>query len=1301
MSKFKFGLMCALAIASVQMVFGGYDRYYTWCGAGEPNPDGSYNWDDTANWLWNNQPLADGSSPGFASKGVLAAADEYGRAQFPKDCTVKIVIPMSCYIHSVNLGNVNQHITLTAKDGDKENILVELQIGTATLNTPSELIFEDISIKRKGDLQVNKNSTVVLRNAKMTTGNPSNMYNEGGTLVIEDSVFDSTSQLRLGGGLVILRNGTLKANFNGYFGFSNPNGKIRIEGKNSLLYVKDSNFYSSTLGCTPTLEFCIPAAGYASAPVQAANAGNKFLGRVASGETGRYKINIDPESPVFKLGLAEPVPLIAWPKGVTKDYTTYNATEVENVEFFEAAAYDGYEGSWAEFNTLENPQAIGVKIEGAGGQIEIVGDPANYGTVEYGVVEGLHEGDERTFTASASTNASQTIVYTPIRWSLAAFNADSGSYITYLEGDEGVTTCDYVHPSTPVTRLTWHWQVSNKITAEAGEGGTTDAPYKWGVSDGTVTFTAIPDEGYSLRRWVDEQGKEIGTEATLTVAADAVKTVKAVFGRSLYLAMDGNDETAKPADEGHPYGTFAACLAQCGANDTLVIKKGEYAMGAEAVLDKALMVRGATGNPADVILRMTSGIKQRLFTLAHSEAMLIALTLADGHPSSGDGGCVYFSTGGTMRNCILTGGQPTGYNAAGGGFAIAGAASGALVENCIVSNCDCSASASSGEGGGGIAAQICAGEVRNCLFTKNVSTSGQHFGGTVYIYQGGSGARVVSCTIAGNSAKYASGARTHQNYSAGTFINCLIGDNKSEIARSGGNLGEVWAGNASNFDNCMATELINGFCKTGTAIFRDAGSGDYRPGASAIDMGRTEAWMTGVNAVDLAGNPRISGEKPDIGCYEYVKGAVYAEIRPRKTSALVGEAVEFVVKTDLVSASCEWTWGDGTTSITEGTTSHAFASAGDFPVQAIVTDLITGGAFTNDLVATMRIRDRVVYVDANSKEPVWPYGDPAHAATNIYDAVDAAVDGCAVSLAAGIHCVTSQVVVSKAIAVFGATGRPDDVVLQMTGKNSRVANMNNADALLANVVIADGDLENHYQAETMNGGGVYFDSKGGTVSNCVFRNCNVASWGGVGGAVYMAGGLLTHCVLSNCVQTKERATEFGSVAYLCGSAVMRDCLVTDNVCTSNKPCANLVGTVYVSGSAKLVNSTITRNRSFACSGVYASETAVDANAEVVNCIISGNTTEGDPQLATWTGSAEKFRRCLGETAINDSCSVEPASETFNGRYKLRKASKAVDTGLLGYDDSTLDIRGRPRLVGDAIDLGCAEFQAQGLMLLVR
>ena len=59
----------------------------------------------------------------------------------------------------------------------------------------------------------------------------------------------------------------------------------------------------------------------------------------------------------------------------------------------------------------------------------------------------------------------------------------------------------------------------------------------------------------------------------------------------------------------------------------------------------------------------------------------------------------------------------------------------------------------------------------------------------------------------------------------------------------------------------------------------DSAAGNYmlKDGSVAKDFGRVESWMTG--ATDLRGRARVSGRRPDAGCYESAGGGFMLRLR--------------------------------------------------------------------------------------------------------------------------------------------------------------------------------------------------------------------------------------------------------------------------------------------------------------------------------------------------------------------------------------------------------------------------------------
>ena len=192
-------------------------------------------------------------------------------------------------------------------------------------------------------------------------------------------------------------------------------------------------------------------------------------------------------------------------------------------------------------------------------------------------------------------------------------------------------------------------------------------------------------------------------------------------------------------------------------------------------------------------------------------------------------------------------------------------------------------------------------------------------------------------------------------------------------------------------------------------------------------------------------------------------------------------------------------------------------------------------------------------------------------------------------------------------------------------------------------------------------GGVYFGSTGGTVSNCVIRNCKSFSWSGNGGAAYFGGdGLLTHSVITNCTTTTF--TGGGSKYILSISrGRMENCLVVDCYSSggldksgNNDDCAALIS---VGASATVRNNTFIRNAIHSRGLIN-----VSSGATVVNNVFAGNsfasesgdTADGSTDVGFNFGSSASvagvpaFANCATDLAdpIHENCVTGTAAVFF-------------------------------------------------------
>jgi predicted outer membrane repeat protein len=177
--------------------------------------------------------------------------------------------------------------------------------------------------------------------------------------------------------------------------------------------------------------------------------------------------------------------------------------------------------------------------------------------------------------------------------------------------------------------------------------------------------------------------------------------------------------------------------------------------------------------------------------------------------------------------------------------------------------------------------------LRNSLFAYNrVSNSGYyHCGGAIYLLSYDKPV-VDACTITRNDVTSGGsnqfGAGFYNRFSC-SIINTIIADNTMNGVSEGAN---DWfrsgaAVTASHSCAYPAPYPYNQFtvangCVTTDPKFADSGKGDFtlRSSSPCKDTALIEPWMA--NAFDLAGNARVIGNGPNMGCYESVffKGLV-------------------------------------------------------------------------------------------------------------------------------------------------------------------------------------------------------------------------------------------------------------------------------------------------------------------------------------------------------------------------------------------------------------------------------------------
>lgn len=311
------------------------------------------------------------------------------------------------------------------------------------------------------------------------------------------------------------------------------------------------------------------------------------------------------------------------------------------------------------------------------------------------------------------------------------------------------------------------------------------------------------------------------------------------------------------------------------------------------------------------------------------------------------------------------------------------------------------------------------------------------------------------------------------------------------------------------------------------------------------------------------------------------------------------------------------------------------------------------------LTLTLHAAADTHYVDLNNPNPAPPYTGWFTAATNIQDAIDAAVDGDLVMVANGTYqtggrivygLLTNRVVINKAIMVQSANG-PELTIIQgyqiQTGdtnynRNIRCVYMTNG-AVLNGFTITGGAT---YALGSLNaqlsGGGVYCESTSAILTNCILKSnmCVSQFPSSGGGAVYR--GTLNNCTLANNLVPTNSAN-YGVSGGGAFQSALNGCLIVSNSASFGGGAANstLNDSVVKDNRAPFYGST-----SFG-GGIY--------HSPATNCLITGNFS------GTHGGGAEggPLDHCI---LSNNTCAGFGGGSFASALYNCLVASNSASRG---------------------------------------
>lgn len=254
---------------------------------------------------------------------------------------------------------------------------------------------------------------------------------------------------------------------------------------------------------------------------------------------------------------------------------------------------------------------------------------------------------------------------------------------------------------------------------------------------------------------------------------------------------------------------IAAALGIAAAGDEVVVSAGTY-LERDLVLPSGVILRGATGDPADVVID-AERLGRCLYGIdLDASTRIEALTLSNGLPAGGatphgswGGGLMVENAALTIQACVFTGNE----TAIGGGAYITGAgaphvldcvfdgneaseAAGLLIRGAcepVVRGCVFRNGGNTVYGGGLTWTGDGEATVEDCLFEDNEVIES---GGAVEVYGGNAALVLRDCTIRGNTAGTWGGGLSVGNNARATLESCTITEN--EACGGGGGVEVQW-----------------------------------------------------------------------------------------------------------------------------------------------------------------------------------------------------------------------------------------------------------------------------------------------------------------------------------------------------------------------------------------------------------------------------------------------------------------------------------------------------------------------------
>jgi hypothetical protein len=269
----------------------------------------------------------------------------------------------------------------------------------------------------------------------------------------------------------------------------------------------------------------------------------------------------------------------------------------------------------------------------------------------------------------------------------------------------------------------------------------------------------------------------------------------AIPPKSTYVADSGNDLNAGTSWDA-PFKTIQKGVDAATALGTVSVSNGTYVLTSQLQLGKGCTLLGLGGRSNTIINANATG---RIITIDNANAVVDGFSLLYGKTATASfNGTGVNMTGGTLRNCLVSGCTNTAASAQGVGIYMTG------------------------------------GTVASCIIEKNSGTcnSGGALSSGGGIYMSGSGCLVTNCLISGNliGEQWVASKGAGVYMSAGKVLDSVVTNNTLHAGRYGYGGGGLFITGSGAVSNC----LIAANAVTCTDI-KTYGGGVYAEGGSVTD----------------------------------------------------------------------------------------------------------------------------------------------------------------------------------------------------------------------------------------------------------------------------------------------------------------------------------------------------------------------------------------------------------------------------------------------------------------------------------